>query len=488
MVSRLILSFKEPAPLHFSVKLPLPWEQTPEFIRSGHRDPSEFEPHSLRTITLSEEEGIKAVVGKLKGKTTTEVVSYLFERKRGWTLEKAKAWFREHEARAKESFGWSGSIEAFPSVAGLIRGKALHPIKTVHPAEWPNIRVYLEEELAKSAPTLRGKPLLLDHFKPLHGEVLNAEYEDGAVEYIAMLKDPEVLRMIENGDIQHCSVELDWRTLENVNGVAPRGIMFTGLSLLKDFEPGDPLSSVEIWESIIKRLKEARIKPAPPNQLQERVWTRQYISQLPDSAFALVYKENDRVVRKFPHHRADGSLDPVHLRNANARLPQSELTEEQKREAGAHLDRHKKALGIGEFAEGRREPFKHGWVEQEEIEFEVAPEPSMDELIETIEVVVEEVNAAFDDLTARVEALEKSNAVVEPEMGVKAGKKPLSEAIVPPTGITKPCLSDWVSREEVLRQLKGITPERVPAHWGYGPFELVRKQKELIKKLESRSL
>lgn len=310
------------------MKLPLPWEQTPEFIRSGHRDPSEFEPHSLRTITLSEEEGIKAVIGKLEGKATTEVVSYLFERERGWTLEKAKAWFREHEARAKERFGWPGSVEAFPSGAGLIRGKALHPIKTVHSAEWPDVRVYLEEELARSAPTLRGKPLLLDHFKPLHGEVLNAEYQNGAIEYIAMLKDPDVLRMIENGDIQHCSVELEWRTLENVNGVAPRGIMFTGLSLLKDFEPGDPLSSVEIWESLARQLKES----------------------------------------------------------------------------------------------------------------------------------------------------------------VKASKKPLSEAIAPPTGITNPCLSDWVSREEVLRQLKGITPERVPAHWGYGPFELVRKQKELIKKLESRSL
>jgi len=56
----------------------LPWEETEEFIRSGHRDPNEFESNSLRTIWISEKEGVKAVIGKPKGKTTTEVVSYLF--------------------------------------------------------------------------------------------------------------------------------------------------------------------------------------------------------------------------------------------------------------------------------------------------------------------------------------------------------------------------------------------------------------------------
>jgi len=238
----------------------LPWEETQDFIRSGHRNPEEFEPDSLRTITLSEEEGIQAVIGKPKGKKTTEVVSYLFKKEKGWTLEKAKEWFKQRQEKAKESFSWAGSIKEMPSVSNLIRGKALHPIRTVHPEEWPELREYLEEELQKASHSLKGKPLILDHYKPIHGEVLDAEYEDGAIEYTAKIDDPHIWNLIKNGDIKHCSVELEWKSLENVDGVAPRGINFTGLSLLKNFYPGDPLTTVEVWEGIIKKLKEAKAR------------------------------------------------------------------------------------------------------------------------------------------------------------------------------------------------------------------------------------
>ncbi|HVP92877.1 MAG TPA: hypothetical protein VMS94_03950 [Acidobacteriota bacterium] len=74
----------------------MPWETTDQYIRSGHRSPEEFKPESLRTITLNENEGIKAVIGKPKGKDTIEVQSYLFELSKGWTLEKAKTWFEQH--------------------------------------------------------------------------------------------------------------------------------------------------------------------------------------------------------------------------------------------------------------------------------------------------------------------------------------------------------------------------------------------------------
>jgi len=236
----------------------LPWEDTEDFIRSGHRNPEEFEPDSLRTITLSEEEGIKAVIGKPKGKKTTEVVSYLFSKEKGWTLEKAKEWFKTRQEKAKESFSWAGSIKEVFGTSNLIRGKALHPLRTVHPEEWPEVREYLEEELQKAAHSLKGKPLILDHYKPIHGKILGAEYEDGAIEYVAQLNDPTTMRQIVGGEIKHCSVEFEWKSLENVDGVAPRGIVFTGLSLLKDFEPGDPLTTVEVWEAVIKQLKEAR--------------------------------------------------------------------------------------------------------------------------------------------------------------------------------------------------------------------------------------
>lgn len=159
----------------------------------------------------------------------------------------------EHSG-ADGQFGLEGTVDLRES--NIIYGEAIHPIKTYHPNEWPSIRVYLEDELKRAAETLRGAPLLLDHTHPLNGRVLDAWYEDGAIKYLAELNDEAVLEMIRNGLIRHCSVEYEWGSLERVNGLAPRGIRFTGLALLKDFKPGDPEASVRIWEGIIERLKE----------------------------------------------------------------------------------------------------------------------------------------------------------------------------------------------------------------------------------------
>lgn len=149
--------------------------------------------------------------------------------------------------------GLEGTVNL--QASNIIYGEAIHPIKTYHPNEWPNVRVYLEDELKRAAETLRGAPLLLDHTHLLNGRVLDVWYEDGAVKYLAELNDEGILNMIRNGVIKHCSVEYDWRSLEKVNGLAPKGIKFTGLALLKDFPPGDPQATVQVWEGIIRHLK-----------------------------------------------------------------------------------------------------------------------------------------------------------------------------------------------------------------------------------------
>ena len=238
----------------------MPWDQTNTFIRSGHRTPEDFDPETLKMITLNEEEGIQAITGKPWSQQSTEVVTYLFSKEKNWTTEKAQEWFNSHEKKAKESFSWTGTIKNIPQTGNLIRGKALHPIRTVHPQEWPQIREYLKEELEKSAHTLAGTPLILDHNKPLEGRVLGAQYEDGAIEYVAQLDDSTIIEQIADGTIRHCSVEFEWKTLEKLNGHAPRGIKFTGLSLLKDYQPGDPQTTVELWEAIINTLKEPETK------------------------------------------------------------------------------------------------------------------------------------------------------------------------------------------------------------------------------------
>jgi len=335
----------------------MPWEEDNDTIRSGHRNPDEFQPDTFRTIMLSSEEGIKAVIAKPKGKHAMEVASYLFEKSKGWTLERAKEWFEQHQRKEKESFKWFGEIKHQPDSHNLIHGKALHPICTVHPEEWPEVREYLEEELRRSAPTLVGKPLVLDHHRPLQGEVLNAEYNDGAIEYVAKLADREVLDKIGQGKIKHCSVEFEWGSLERVNGFSPRNITFTGLSLLENFEPGDPLTTVEeVWEAIIAKLREAKQASAEPNEfifylvqdpaafLQERfssIWIDQtngvqglygYLREKPDSLqpMALLFmKANGWTLEKVQSWLRD---HPQYVRQSQPQ-PVSTSTIEQRKPA-----------------------------------------------------------------------------------------------------------------------------------------------------------
>jgi len=52
-------------------------------------------------------------------------------------------------------------------------------------------------------------------------------------------------------------------------------------------------------------------------------WSRAYIRQLPDSAFAAVeISSSGKAMRRLPHHDARGDLDVPHLCNAIARLEQ----------------------------------------------------------------------------------------------------------------------------------------------------------------------
>jgi hypothetical protein len=80
----------------------MPWEETKEFIRSGHENLDKYDKNSIRTITIEEDKGVKAIVGCLKGhydakkcEVGTHVVSYLFAKEKGWTVTTAQDWFEK---------------------------------------------------------------------------------------------------------------------------------------------------------------------------------------------------------------------------------------------------------------------------------------------------------------------------------------------------------------------------------------------------------
>ena len=69
---------------------------TDQYIRARQIEPSEFEEGTFKTIRLAS--GIKAIVGRKKGETSTTVQSVLFDKKR-YNKEQATAWLQKHNSK-----------------------------------------------------------------------------------------------------------------------------------------------------------------------------------------------------------------------------------------------------------------------------------------------------------------------------------------------------------------------------------------------------
>lgn len=71
---------------------------TENYIRIRVEDPDKFVDSSFRTIVISKEKGIKAVIGKYKSDPngSTHVQSYLFDKDK-WTVAEAEAWVRDNK-------------------------------------------------------------------------------------------------------------------------------------------------------------------------------------------------------------------------------------------------------------------------------------------------------------------------------------------------------------------------------------------------------
>jgi HK97 family phage prohead protease len=76
-------------------------EETDDFIHIPVRDKGQFVDGSFKTVDISKSKGIKSVMGKLKnppeGQAGSMVVQkFLFAKAKGWTMQKAKDWVKEH--------------------------------------------------------------------------------------------------------------------------------------------------------------------------------------------------------------------------------------------------------------------------------------------------------------------------------------------------------------------------------------------------------
>ena len=111
-------------------------------------------------------------------------------------------------------------------------------------------------------------------------------------------------------------------------------------------------------ERILHNLVEQAADRVFKTQLSEAKWTTKFINDLPDDAFAFVKsggkKDEDektvpRSLRYLPYKNEKGEIDKPHLRNALARLPQSDLSDEEKKKVEVVLKKAAKESGIGEY-------------------------------------------------------------------------------------------------------------------------------------------
>jgi len=97
-------------------------EETEEYIRIPAKgEEGKHEEHRIRTISISDDEGIKALYcGQCK-----VVITYLFDKSKGWTMAKAKEWVKEHEKKTAHKVSQAEIIDEIDYLKSLIDKEGL---------------------------------------------------------------------------------------------------------------------------------------------------------------------------------------------------------------------------------------------------------------------------------------------------------------------------------------------------------------------------
>src|SRR3990167_2795909 len=119
---------------------------------------------------------------------------------------------------------------------------------------------YTHDELLRGGRSLSDRPIGINHKLRLpwpQNSTLDAEYsgKDRFVETIVRVYDKKLIELIDQHKVKHVSIEGHSRGANEVDGIEPLGVVFTGLTFVTEDEiPGDPATSIEVLETI--RLEE----------------------------------------------------------------------------------------------------------------------------------------------------------------------------------------------------------------------------------------
>jgi len=180
-------------------------ETTPNEIRIRVKSPDKYDPKSFRYITISEDKGIKAVIGCPKGKfkggkceVGTEIQSYRFDKEK-WSKSEAKKWVEEHKkALIQADLTKATTIlrinSVIPSTAAKQILDASIQLETIYVcsdilAGKPPYR--LSSLVSSILPLDKGSRMnaLADYIK---AQVLGSSWQDTVYNYSRALRDIEV--------------------------------------------------------------------------------------------------------------------------------------------------------------------------------------------------------------------------------------------------------------------------------------------------------
>lgn len=332
------------------------------------KDPGQFKEFRRENDKMGD--GVDVIWG-IKDDDKTELQAIRFDKKK-FTEDECTTWLKEHDMNPIK---FEPAVEAASEDTDttiLLEQAVFHTIKGVEifrTGIWKG-RTFTETDLDDMVTNYRefrntwfqpavkdghhfepGKPALgyLDNVRRV-GRKLISDLVELPVKVYEMIRDKRYDRVsAEIAPNLQKNGKMYKYVLSALAILGPEVPEVTGLRPLRDcFSNETNIEQYDIENGLV--------------QLQE--WSSEYVSDLPDTAFAVILdggekdtegKTKLRSLRKLPHHNlnvVDGndndSVEEAYLRNSITRLPQVTMSLEEKKSALSHLEQHAIALNIAD--------------------------------------------------------------------------------------------------------------------------------------------
>lgn len=216
------------------------------------------------------------------------------------------------------------------------------PLRNAHSSEWDSVlgklvEIEIEGEGEDS--------MLFTKFK-----LNNFDEDPFAKKLWNLLKNGEVIGLSIGGIVSEYSYETNKDSFWDTK-------IYNKIELKEVSVTKNPANTDTFLQAVSKSLNKSL------DIIEKAKWDTAFINNLPDAAFAYIEpggekdedgKTKPRSLRHLPHHNSNvksstenSSVDKPHLRNALARLSQTNISEAAKKTALSHLNKHAQALGIG---------------------------------------------------------------------------------------------------------------------------------------------